>query len=285
MRIGVHVSIAGKIDESIDRAVSLGCETIQIFSRNPRGWAVKPFTKEEVAEFRKKRKANDIWPILVHIPYLSNLATPDDKLWKISIASYIKDIKRTDVLGAEFFITHLGAHTGSGEKAGIKRFCDGMKTVIKEAKPKTTILLETCAGQGTTLGHSFEHIALIIKKIKSKKIGVCWDTCHLYAAGYDIATAKGLNKTVKDFERIVGLKYLKAIHLNDAKKPLGSHVDRHEHIGKGEIGELGMKRILRHPKLKNLPFVLEAPKEGPNDDKINIRSTKRLAGLPAGRQE
>jgi len=279
MRIGVHVSIAGKIDESIDRAVALGCETIQIFSRNPRGWAAKPFTKEEVAEFRKKRKANDIWPILVHIPYLSNLATPDDRLWKISIASYIKDIKRTDALGAEFFITHLGAHTGSGEKAGIKRFCDGMKIVIKEAEPKTTILLETCAGQGTALGYSFEYIASIIKKIKSKRIGVCWDTCHLYVAGYDIATAKGLDKTVKDFERIVGLKYLKAIHLNDAKKPLGSHVDRHEHIGKGEIGEPGMKRILRHPKLKDLPFVLETPKEGPNDDKINIKTTKRLAGI------
>jgi len=279
MRIGAHVSIAGRIDEAIDRAVSLGCETIQIFSRNPRGWSAKPFTEEEVAEFRRKRKLNDIWPILVHIPYLSNLATPDDRLWKISISSYIEDIKRTDALSAEFFITHLGAHTGSGEKAGINRFCDGMKTVLKKAKPKTTILLETCAGQGTSLGHSFEHIASMIKKIKSKRIGVCWDTCHLYAAGYDIASAKGLNKTVKDFEKKVGLKYLKAIHLNDAKKPLGSHVDRHEHIGKGEIGEDGMKRILRHPKLRDLPFVLETPKEGPNDDTDNIRTTKRLAGI------
>ena len=279
MRIGVHVSIAGRIDEAIDRAVLLGCETIQIFSRNPRGWSVKPFTKEEVAEFRKKRKANDIWPILVHIPYLSNLATPDDRLWKISISSYIKDIKRTDALGAEFFITHLGAHTGSGEKAGIKRFCDGMRSVIKEAEPKTTILLETCAGQGTSLGHSFEHIASMIKKIKSKRIGVCWDTCHLYAAGYDIASAKGLNKTINDFDKIVGLKYLKAIHLNDAKKPLGSHVDRHEHIGKGEIGRRGMKRILRHPKLKDLPFVLETPEDAFGNDKSNIKTTKRLAGI------
>ncbi len=154
-----------------------------------------------------------------------------------------------------------------------------MRSVIKEAEPKTTILLETCAGQGTSLGHSFEHIASMIKKIKSKRIGVCWDTCHLYAAGYDIASAKGLNKTIKDFDKIVGLKYLKAIHLNDAKKPLGSHVDRHEHIGKGEIGELGMKRILRHPKLKDLPFVLETPEDAFGNDKSNIKTTKRLAGI------
>ena len=278
MRIGVHVSIAGSIDESIDRAAALGCETIQIFSRNPRGWRSKPLEKKEVEEFRRKRKKEDIYPVLVHIPYLINLATPKDGLWRLSIDSYIDDIRRTDILGAEYFVTHLGAHTGSGEEEGLKRFCKALGIVIEKSDPKTTILLETCAGQGTSLGERFEHIAYIIKSIKSRKIGVCWDTCHLYAAGYDIKSEKGLNKTIKDFDKIVGLKYLKAIHLNDAKKPIGSRVDRHENIGKGTIGKEGMRNILQHPKLKGLPFIMETPKEGPDDDIINLRTARRLAG-------
>jgi len=279
MRIGVHVSIAGRIDEAIDRAASLGCETIQIFSRNPRGWESKPLVAEEVREFKRKRKEKDIYPILVHIPYLINLASPKDRLWKISIDSYIDDIKRTDILGAEYFITHLGAHTGSGEKEGLKRFCDGLNQVVKRAKPKTMILLETCAGQGTSLGHKFEHIRYMLNHIKTKNIGVCLDTCHVYVAGYDIATEKGLSSTLKEFDKIIGLKNLKAIHLNDAKGNLGSHLDRHDHIGKGKIKEEGFKRILRHPKLKHLPFVMETPKKGPQDDPVNIKTTRKLAGI------
>ena len=281
MRIGVHVSIAGRIDEAIDRASALGCETIQIFSRNPRGWQSKPLIASEVKAFKKKRKDRDVWPVLVHIPYLINLATPKESLWKLSIDSYIDDIKRTDILGAEYFITHLGSHTGSGEKAGLKRFCEGLNIVIKKSKPKTMILLETCAGQGTSLGHKFEHIRFMLDKTKSKNIGVCLDTCHVYAAGYDIATKKGLDDTIKKFDKIIGLNNLKAIHLNDAKGGLGSHLDRHEHIGKGRIKEEGIKRILRHPKLRNLPFVMETPKKGPKDDPVNIKTTKRLAGLPS----
>jgi len=279
MRIGVHVSIAGKIDESIDRAAALGCDAMQIFSRNPSSWHVKPLKKNEVAEFRRKRKERDIYPILVHMPYIMNLATPKDSLWKLSIESYVEDIRRTDALGAEYFVTHLGAHTGSGEKEGLKRFCDGLNLVIKEARPKTTILLETCAGQGTSLGHKFEHIRYMLKAIKSKNIGVCLDTCHVYVAGYDISSPKGLEKTIEDFDKIIGLKKLKAIHLNDVKGRLGSHLDRHEHIGKGSIKEPGMKRILRHPKLCDLPFILETPEEGDKDDNMNIKTTRRLAGL------
>jgi len=279
MRIGVHVSIAGRIDEAIDRAEELGCETIQIFSRNPRGWRSKPFIDEEVEAFKHKRKAKDIWPILVHIPYLINLATPKAGLWNISIDSYIDDIIRTDRLGAEYFVTHLGAHTGSGEEAGLKRFCKGLNRVIKEVTPATMILLETCAGQGTSLGHKFEHIRYILDNTRSENIGICIDTCHVYAAGYDIASAKGLEDTIKKFSRIIGIKRLKAIHLNDAKQGLGSHLDRHEHIGKGKIGKAGMKRILRHPRFKDLPFIMETPKKGPMDDPVNIKTTKTLAGI------
>ena len=279
MRIGVHVSIAGSIDEAIDRAAATGSETIQIFSRNPRGWSSKPLVKSEVKEFRRKRKEKDIWPVLVHIPYLINLATPKEKLFKLSVDSYIEDIARADELGAEYFVTHLGAHTGSGEEAGLKRFCDGLNTVIRESKPKTMILLETCAGQGSSLGHKFEHIAYMLDRIKSGNIGVCIDTCHIFVAGYDIATKKGLDDTLKRFDKLIGLKRLKAVHLNDAKGNLGSNLDRHEHIGKGKIGLAGMKLILTHPKLKDLPFVMETPKETEKSDVINIRTARKLAGI------
>lgn len=279
MRIGVHVSIAGRIDEAIDRACALGCETIQIFSRNPRGWKSRPLVQEEVEAFKRKRKEKDIRPVLVHIPYIINLATPKDKLWKISIDSYAEDIIRTDTLGAEYFITHLGAHTGSGEETGLKRFCQGLNVAIKKAKPKTMLLLETCAGQGSTLGHKFEHIRYMLDNIKTENIGVCLDTCHIYVAGYDVATKNGLENTLKKFNTIIGLENLKAVHFNDSKGDLGSNLDRHEHIGKGKIKEEGMKRIITHPKLRHLPFVMETPKKTPNDDPMNIKTARRLAGL------
>ncbi len=283
MRIGVHVSIAGSVDEAIDRAAALGCETIQIFSRNPRAWKSKPLEEAQVKSFKKKRLQYKIYPVLVHIPYLINLASPKERLWRISINAYIEDIKRTDLLGAEYFVTHLGAHTGSGIEAGLKRFCQGLSAVIKKAKPETMILLETCAGAGTSLGGRFEHIRYILDNVKSEKIGVCWDTCHLFAAGYDIKTSKGLDNTIKEFEKKVGLRYLRAIHLNDAKKPIGSGLDRHEHIGKGMIGKDGMRRILSHPKLKDLPFIMETPKESEGDDLKNIKTARRLASLATGK--
>ena len=285
MRIGLHVSIAGKIDEAIDRAAVLGCETIQIFSRNPRGWKSKPLEVKEVKSFKEKRLQHNIYPVLVHIPYLVNLATPKSELWKTSVNSYIEDIGRADMLGAEYFVTHLGAHTGSGLDTGLKKFCRGLSTVIKKAKPKTMILLETCAGQGTSLGSRFEHLRYILDNVKSKNMGVCWDTCHLHAAGYDIKSSKGLNNTIKEFNSIVGLKYLKAIHLNDAKKPLGSRVDRHEHIGKGTINKDGIRRILNHPKLKALPFIIETPNDNPKDDLKNLKLGRRLACLAAGKSK
>lgn len=279
MRIGVHVSIAGRLDEAIDRAAGLGCETIQIFSRNPRGWKSKLLVAEEVEDFKRKRKEKDIRPVLVHIPYLINLATPKDKLWKISIDSYVEDIIRTDTLGAEYFVTHLGAHTGSGEEAGLKKFCDGLNVVIEKAKPKTMILLETCAGQGSALGHKFEHIRYMLDNIKTKNIGVCLDTCHIYVAGYDVATKDGLEDTLKKFDKIVELKNLKAVHFNDSKGDLSSNLDRHEHIGKGRIKEEGMRRIITHPKLRHLPFIMETPKKTPNDDPMNIKTARRLVGV------
>lgn len=276
MRIGVHVSIAGKIYEAIDRAKELGCETIQIFSRNPRGWKVAKLDPKDAEEFRRRKAEAGIFPVLVHIPYLINLATPDDMLLDKSISAYIEDLKRADMLGAEYFVTHLGSHVGSGEKAGIKRFADSLNKILKLAKPKCTILLENTAGSGNHLGYKFDHIKKILARVKNKsKIGICLDTEHAYAAGYDIATKKGLDKMLNEIDDKVGLDRLNAIHFNDSMVKLGSRVDRHQHIGEGEIGKEGMRRIAKHPKLRDLPFIMETPKKNPIDDMKNIMVVKR----------
>jgi len=275
MRIGVHVSIAGKIYEAIDRAEEIGCETIQMFSRNPRGWHVAEIDPKDAAEFKRRRKEAGIFPVLVHIPYIINLASPDDKLAKRSVDAYIDDLKRTDQLGAEYFVTHLGSHVGTGEDAGIKRFAANINKILKSYTPKCMILLENTAGSGNNLGYKFGHIKRIISGVKKKeKIAVCLDTEHAYGAGYDVATKKGLDAVLKEFDKTVGLDKLKAIHYNDSKVELGSRVDRHEHVGKGRIGKAGMKRIITHPKLKDLPFIMETPKNNPKDDIMNIKTAR-----------
>lgn len=275
MRIGVHVSIAGKIYEAIDRASALGCQTIQIFSRNPRGWKTTKLDPNDANEFRRRREMADISPVLVHIPYIINLATPDKNLRKKSINSYIEDLERTDMLGAEYFVTHLGSHVGTGEDNGIKRFAESLNMILQKTKPRCTILLENTAGSGNNLGYKFEHIRKIIKGVKNKKkLGVCLDTQHAYGAGYDISTKNGLTETLKDFNNIIGLERLKAIHLNDSMAKLGSRVDRHQHVGEGAIGKKGLKNVVCHPMLRDLPFIMETPKKKPADDLMNIGVVK-----------
>jgi deoxyribonuclease-4 len=277
MRIGVHVSIAGRIYESLERAKALGCNTIQIFSRNPRGWQAGEFEPKDVAEFARLKSKYDIAPVAVHIPYIINLSTPDDALYKRSIGSYIEDIERADLLGAEYFVTHLGSHKGSGEDNGIKRFSLALKEIIKKAKPKTTILLENTAGSGDSIGYKFEHIERIIGFLGgTKKVGVCLDTAHSFEAGYDIRTKKGLEDTLKDFDKLIGLGRIKVVHFNDSLSPFGSHVDRHEHLGKGNIGLEALKRVINHPGLKGAAFIMETPKESDKDDKRNIAIARRL---------
>lgn len=281
MRIGVHVSIAGKIYESLERAHALGCNTMQIFSRNPRGWQAAKLLNSDIDEFKRLGTKYDIRPVVVHIPYIINLATPDDKLYKRSIAAYIDDIKRADSLGAEYFVTHLGSHVGSGEEAGLKRFTGAINEIIKSTRRiKTMILLETTAGSGSWLGYSFEQIRRIIDGLNnSKRVGICLDTAHTFAAGYDIRSKSGLDETLRKFDKLIGLDSIKVVHFNDSLSHLGSHVDRHQHIGKGRIGLEAMKRIINYPKLKNAAFIMETPKKTDKDDRINIKVTKKLAGL------
>jgi len=277
MRIGVHVSIAGKIYESLDRAKALGCNAMQIFSRNPRGWQVAGLDKKDVLEFKRLKKEYDISPVVIHIPYIINLATPNDRLYGMSIDAYIEDVKRADELGAEYFVTHLGSHTGSGEELGIKRFSDALGRILDKAKPRTTVLLENTAGPGSCIGYKFEHIKKIIDSVGSRKnLNVCLDTAHTFEAGYDIRSAAGLKKTLASFDKLIGFKRVKVVHFNDSLSPLGSHVDRHEHLGKGEIGLEALSRIINHPGLKDAAFIMETPKESDKDDKRNIAIARKM---------
>ncbi|MFA5146223.1 MAG: deoxyribonuclease IV [Candidatus Omnitrophota bacterium] len=277
MRIGLHVSIAGKIYESLERAHLLGCDTMQIFSRNPRGWDAARLDQGDVVKFRQLKEEYDIRPVVVHIPYIINLASPDGGLYGRSIKAYIDDIKRADALGAEYFVTHLGSHVGSGEAGGIKRFASAVNDIIKEADPKTTILLEVTAGSGSCIGHRLEHIRRIMDGIdRLTHIGVCLDTAHIFAAGYDIKTSRGLKETLDEFDRLIGLKLIKVVHFNDSKAPLGSHVDRHEDIGKGKIGLEALGRIINHPSLKDAAFIMETPKESEKDDMRNLAAARKL---------
>lgn len=277
MRIGLHVSIAGKIYEALERAKALGCNTIQIFSRNPRGWQVQGFDKSDLSKFRELKAKYDIAPIAVHIPYIINLATPDDGLYERSIAAYIEDVKRADELGAEYFVTHLGSHKGAGEDNGINRFSEALSRILEKAKPKAMVLLENTAGAGDSIGYKFEHIQRIIDLIgNSKKVGVCLDTAHALEAGYDLKTKIGFRETFSRFDKLVGLDRIKVVHFNDSLSLLGSHVDRHQHLGKGEIGLEALGRVINHPGLKDAAFIMETPKESDKDDKRNIAIARKM---------
>ena len=276
-RIGVHVSIAGKIYEALERGKALKCNAIQIFSRNPRGWQVQDFDKSDLSKFSELKVKYNISPVAVHIPYIINLATPDDELYERSITAYIEDIRRADALGAEYFVTHLGSHRGSGEDNGIKRFSDALSRILNKAKPKTTILLENTAGSGDNIGYKFEHIKQILDTVGDlKKVGVCLDTAHSFEAGYDIKTKIGFQKTFSKFDKLIGLDKIKVVHFNDSLSFLGSHVDRHQHLGKGEIGLEALGRIINHPGLKDAAFIMETPKESDKDDKRNIAAAKKM---------
>lgn len=277
MRIGVHVSIAGHIYESLERAKALGCDTMQIFSRNPRGWQAAKLEPGDVDKFRELKAEYGIGPVVVHIPYLINLASPDDALYSKSTNAYIDDVKRADALGAEFFVTHLGSHVGSGLENGIRRFSKALDTIIKTARPKTRILLENTAGSGDSIGSKFEHIKKIMDGLDDpSQVAVCLDTAHTFEAGYDIKSEKGFKKTFKEFDDILGLDLIKVVHFNDSLSGFGSHADRHEHLGKGEIGLAGLSRVINHPKLKNAAFIMETPKDSDKDDLRNIAIARKM---------
>jgi deoxyribonuclease-4 len=280
MLLGIHVSIAGHIYDSIDRAQRLGCTAMQIFPRDPRQWRKTLIPPADIAEFRKRRQRSQVRRIFVHIPYLINLASPQNILYKGSIKACLEDLKEADALGAEYLVIHMGSHKESGEEKGLRRITDALNKVLNKTRGLSAqILLENTSGSGSWLGYTFAHQRWIIARIEQKdRIGICFDTCHGYAAGYDIARAEGYVKTMAELDAMVGLEKLKLVHLNDTRDKLGSFRDRHEHIGKGRIGLEGFKRIVNDPRLKEASFILETPKDSLTADKRNLATVRKLIG-------
>lgn len=278
MLLGIHVSIEGKIYEAVQRAHQLGCNTMQIFSRNPQRWRDNFLESKDTEEFKKRLDKLKIGPLFIHIPYLINLASPNPRLYDASIEAYIEDILEARLLKADYIVTHMGSHKETSEQAGIKRLIDALNIILEKTKNSPVgIMLENTSGSGSWLGYKFSHQKEIIQGLKHKeRVSLCFDTAHAYLSGYDIATKDGLGNTLDEIDKLVGINFIKLIHLNDAKGALDSRHDRHEHIGKGSIGLEGMKRIINHPKLRNLPFILETPKKTEEDDIMNLNTVRKL---------
>ena len=261
-RLGAHLSIAGGLPRAVDRAEASGCAALQIFTKSAGQWRARALPAEEIALFRRRVRQTGIKPVVAHNSYLINLAAADPALRARSIASLCDELDRAEALGLDGLVMHPGSFTSGTEAGGLRLIAEGLARIF-DARPdaRTRILLEHTAGQGTNLGHRFEHLAEIIERLNgSRRVGVCLDTCHLIAAGYDIGSEQGYTETFKQFGRIVGFSRLKAFHVNDSKKPCGSRVDRHEHIGKGCLGLEPFRRILNDPRFSRLPMLLETPK-------------------------
>jgi len=278
MLLGVQVSTEGGILEAFKRAKDLGCNTMQIFSRNPQSWRQGFLEKEQIEAFLQKKKQYLINPIFIHIPYLINLASPNKGLYNDSIEAYIEDIFEAYALDADYIVTHMGSHKDTSEKSGLKRLTKALNIILEETKyTDVGILLENTSGSGSWLGYKFSHQKEIIQNLKEKnRVGLCLDTAHAYLAGYNISTEEGLKELLTEIEKLLGLNLIKLIHLNDAKGSLGCRNDRHANIGEGSIGIEGIKRIINHPKLRNLPFILETPKKTEEDDIKNLATVRRL---------
>lgn len=278
MFLGVHVSTAGKIYEAVGRATNLGCNTMQIFARNPQQWRGSVLLEVDIDEFKKRRRSARIKPLVIHISYLINLASPIHGLYKASIDAYVKDIQEAQKLGAEYIVTHMGSHKNTSEEEGLNRLANALNIILEKSKGSSVkVLLENTSGSGSCLGYRFHHHKQVIDKVKHKeRIGLCLDTAHAYLAGYDLSLEFGLRQMLKEIDTTVGLTYLKLIHLNDAKGKLGSRHDRHEHIGKGGIGLKGIRSIINNRRLRNLPFILETPKDSDEADKLNLNRVRRL---------
>ena len=261
-RLGAHLSIAGGLPRAVDRAVASKCEALQIFTKSVGQWRARPIPADEIALFRQRVRETGIHPVVAHNSYLINIASASELLRKQSMAALGEELDRAEALGLDGLVMHPGSYTNSSEQQGLDLIADGLRDLLK-ARPraKAKVLLEHTAGQGTNLGHRFEHLAYIIERLKnSQRIGVCLDTCHLLTAGYDVCSDAGYEATFAEFDRVVGLDRIKVFHLNDSKKPCGSRVDRHEHIGKGCLGLGPFRRLLNDPRFASLPMLLETPK-------------------------
>ncbi len=275
--MGLHVSSAGSLDLAFDRALDLGATTFQIFTRNPNQWKFKPIPEETILAFREKRKSSGFARIVDHMPYLPNLASPEKSTMRISRYTLEEEVKRCDALGIDYLVVHLGSHLGKGTAVGIANIAGACDQAIAASEGGTLILLENMAGQKNSVGARFEEIRGILDRVKKDvRMGVCLDSCHLYAAGFDIGSTEAVANTMGLFDEVVGLDRLKVVHLNDSKGTLGSRLDRHENIGKGRLGRKGMGAFLHYRGISERPLIMETPYE---DVRTMRRSIKLVRSL------
>ena len=272
-RLGAHMSVAGGLPRAVERAIAHRCAALQIFAKNASQWRGRVIPKTEIVEFRTKLRSAGIQPAVSHASYLINLASTNRTLRRQSIAAMADELDRAEALGLLGVVLHPGCYTVGNEADGLTLIADALLSLLRERRRgKTMILLEQTAGQGTALGATFEQLASIMAKMRDhRRVGVCLDTCHLLAAGYDIVSPEGYARTFKQFDRLIGFERLRAFHMNDSKKPLGSRVDRHEHIGEGHIGIEAFRRLVNDERFRALPMLLETPKgEGKASGPISV---------------
>ncbi len=277
--IGAHMSVSGGVSRAIERGESIDCRAIQIFTKNNTRWAAPPLKKEEIERFHELYEKSQIRSVFAHDIYLINLASPEKTIYEKSKRAFLEEIERAELLNLDFLVFHPGAHRGSGKEAGLEKIAATVKDTLKQTKDcKVRVLFETTAGQGTSLGSTFEELGYLLKNSGDpQRLGVCLDTCHIFAAGYDIRTQKGYKSVFDEFEHYAGVENIRAIHLNDSKGECGSHLDRHEHIGKGKIGKSGFGFIMNDKRFKDVPKVLETPKgEDMKEDVSNMKTLKSL---------
>lgn len=268
--LGAHMSIAGGIHLAIERGESIGCTAIQIFTKSNRQWHAKPITDEEAIAFKNAWKSSSIQSVIAHASYLINIGSSNHEIEKKSVNALELEIKRCAALDIPYLVLHPGSRTDTNEESCLAKISDNLNKLLTKTSD-CTILLEIMAGQGTSVGYSFEHLAQIIKNIDHKnRVGVCLDTCHAFAAGYDFGTKKTYNLMWEQFDKIIGINKLKAIHINDSQKDIGSRVDRHTDIGKGKIGFKAFELLFNDPRFFDIPKVLETPKDDLSDDKRNM---------------
>jgi deoxyribonuclease-4 len=277
--VGFHISIEKSLDLSFDRAQEIGCTAFQIFTRNPRTWSFKPLEKDQAEVFRDKRKKSSFKFLVAHMPYLPNLASPDKATMKASRLSLCEEVKRCDALGIDYLVTHLGSHLGGGIMLGVKNVSDAVNQALASSDGGTIILLENMAGQKNSVGSRFEELRLILDRVKmGEKVGVCLDTCHAFASGFDLSGPEAVSQSMAVFADSVGYDCIKVIHLNDSKGVLGSNLDRHEHLGKGKIGMKGMKALLHYKGVTERPLIMETPYDSLKGMKRSLSLVRSLLG-------
>ncbi|MEM3108454.1 MAG: deoxyribonuclease IV [Candidatus Bathyarchaeia archaeon] len=277
-RVGMHMSIAGSIDLAVDRALSLGCTTLQIFTRNPRGWRYNPLPEGDILRFREKLSRADLKPVVAHMPYLPNLASPRDEVYLRSVESLKAELERCHALNIPFLVTHLGSHLGSGREKGLERFVAAVDGCLEGERGGVTLLLENTAGTRNSIGAYFQDLQYILERSAvGDRLAVCLDTCHAFAAGYDLRSEESVEAVMEEFDRLIGLDRIRLIHANDSKGGLGSKVDRHEHIGLGRIGREGFKAVISYNKFKYLPYILETQIDSRRNDRENLEEFRGIA--------